>query len=158
MSNPTGRVPTEPGFYWASHYDSDSPEKNKWSVVEVVYLTEEDIDEDMLPGLYVAVNKDPVPYLIHASMFREWGARVERKSRSAEIYDVVMKLVGPIDPAGDASIDPDRLENLKALCDLTELFLVDINHIAVHNSHSHEHSVKKAGDYASQFLRDVKDE
>ena len=41
-------------------------------------------------------------------------------------YDVVKKLIGNINPAGDASRDKERFENLKEAVKLVELLLSDI--------------------------------
>lgn len=35
-----------------------------------------------------------------------------------DIYEVVTKLVGPIDPAGETHTDKKRFENLKVMCDV----------------------------------------
>lgn len=34
--------------------------------------------------------------------------------------EIVNKLIGPIDPLGDASRDPERLHNLKDMCKLVK--------------------------------------
>lgn len=73
-----------------------------------------------------------------------------------ELIDVVGKLVGPIDPVGDAAIDPKRFENLEAMCTLVDKILYQI-HIIAGMSDSQLASVKKAGQYARNYLQEVKD-
>ncbi len=68
--------------------------------------------------------------------------------------EIIDKLIGEIWPCGRSEVDRDRLENLKAYCELTELLLNRI-HIVSHNSKSHEHSVKEIGEYAKKFLTGI---
>ncbi len=71
-------------------------------------------------------------------------------------YEVVRKLIGPIDPVGQTDRDTPRFENLKEMCSLVDKLLHDIS--AVSNvEHSHEHSVKKAGKYAADFIKGQKE-
>ena len=65
---------------------------------------------------------------------------------------VVMKLVGQIRPIGETDTDNKRFENLKVLCDLTNKLVTTIDHLHCKNKHSHEFSVKRAADYADNFL------
>lgn len=67
-------------------------------------------------------------------------------------YDVIKKLIGPINPAGDASIDGQRLENLKATCLLVETLLMDIDDLIFKYKTDHQESVKKCVQYASGFM------
>lgn len=66
--------------------------------------------------------------------------------------DIVKKLIGNIHPIGDSRIDEGRLENLKAMCELVKNLVNEIEVVHFNNKDSHEHSVKKAYDYASDFL------
>jgi hypothetical protein len=68
-----------------------------------------------------------------------------------EIFDVVMRLNGPIDPVGDSGIDRTRLENLKALCDLTGLLFDRITAVA-EATDDHMASIKAAKDCAAKFI------
>ena len=67
-----------------------------------------------------------------------------------EIYDVVTKLVGGIDPVGETHTDNDRFENLKVMCDLVEKLLTDIDGV-IPNKRRYEFSMKRAGEYADEF-------
>jgi hypothetical protein len=67
-----------------------------------------------------------------------------------EIIDVVTKLIGPIRPLGCEARDPERLENLKTMCDLVEKLTDKISEVA--DQVSYEESVKRAQKYANDFL------
>ncbi len=69
--------------------------------------------------------------------------------------DVVKKLIGGINPVGDASFDEKRLENLKSMCDLITELVEGVKSVAYHNQFAHEHSIKKASDYARKFLENL---
>ena len=47
-----------------------------------------------------------------------------------DIYEVVKKLVGPIDPVGESHTDAKRLENIKMFTDLFWKMLCDLSHVA----------------------------
>lgn len=47
-----------------------------------------------------------------------------------EIIDVVTKLIGPVIPLGCEARDPERLENLKTMCDLVEKLVDKISEVA----------------------------
>jgi len=66
-------------------------------------------------------------------------------------YDVVKKLIGPINPVGETNTDNERFENLKAMCELVDQLLTDIDDVAYKNKDRHELSMKRAGEYASKF-------
>jgi hypothetical protein len=68
-----------------------------------------------------------------------------------DVFDVVMRLNGPIVPIGDSRIDRTRLESLKALCDLTGLLLDRITEVA-EATDDYMASVKAAKDHAAAFL------
>jgi hypothetical protein len=71
-------------------------------------------------------------------------------------YDVVKKLIGPIDPVGDSSRDGARYGNLQEMCILVDKLLFEI-HTVSQESESQEHSVKRAADYAKEFINAVKE-
>lgn len=67
-------------------------------------------------------------------------------------YDVVKKLIGPINPIGKSEVDEDRMKNLAATLDLIEKLTDDVLEVAkIH--HNGESSIKQAKDYASGFIR-----
>lgn len=73
-----------------------------------------------------------------------------------DIYEVVKKLVGEIEPIGETQTDDRRFENLKAMTWLIEKLLYDIDDIAFRFKNSHQFSMKRAAEYASDFLNEVK--
>lgn len=67
------------------------------------------------------------------------------------IHEIVKRLIGPIRPAGDSSVDRGRFENLKIMTELVTLLVADIDDVAMEEN-SHEFSVKQAGEFASKYL------
>lgn len=69
-----------------------------------------------------------------------------------ELIDIVNKLIGNIEPIGDATIDCERFENLKAYCELINEMVRKVDDVACENENNTLASVKKANDYISDFL------
>lgn len=74
--------------------------------------------------------------------------------KKLELKEIVMKLVGSIDPIGETITDVARLEALKDLCNLVSDLVAEINSVVICNRHSYESSRKIASDYAYKFLAD----
>lgn len=72
-------------------------------------------------------------------------------------YDVVNKLIGQIKPVGSTEIDDERFENLKATIELVEMLMAEIEYVAK-DTDTHEYSIKRAAEYASDFLASFKKE
>lgn len=72
-----------------------------------------------------------------------------------DIYEVVKKLIGPVDPVGDSSIDAERFENLMVLASLVEDLVGDLSLVASGKT-SGMGSFQKAGRYSSDFLDDLR--
>ena len=68
-----------------------------------------------------------------------------------EIYEVVAKLVGSIQPIGDTNVDNERFANLTVLCELVDKLLTDIDDVAMNKDRA-EYSMKRAGQAASKFF------
>ena len=66
--------------------------------------------------------------------------------------DVVKKLIGKINPIGETNADNERFENLKAMCELVNNLIMEIDDMAYRNKDAREFSVKRASEYASNFL------
>ena len=66
--------------------------------------------------------------------------------------DVVKKLIGKINPIGEKNTDNERFENLKEMCELVNNLIIDIDDVAYQNKDAREFSVKRASEYASNFL------
>jgi hypothetical protein len=69
-----------------------------------------------------------------------------------EVYDVVMKLVGPVRPVGETDEDNRRYENLKNLTQLMDLIHTEIDEISYLYRNDPRFSVKRAGEHCNKFL------
>ncbi len=72
-------------------------------------------------------------------------------------YDVLKKLLGPIDPIGSTDVDAERYKNLEATIDVVNRLLFDIDAIVWKNKNPQEHSIIKAKEKASEFCRELRD-
>ena len=70
------------------------------------------------------------------------------------IYEVVKKLIGNVYPAGESHTDEKRFENLELLCEVTQKLVSNIDQISHDYKDVHQASVKKAGEYAQNFLNE----
>ena len=73
-----------------------------------------------------------------------------------ELYDVVKKLLGPIETVGETNTDEKRFANLEATVLLVDKLLCDINSVA-QDKDCQEFSRSRSGKRADQFLKDVKE-
>ena len=69
-----------------------------------------------------------------------------------EIYEIVTKLIGKINPIGETNTDNERFENLKVMCDLVEKLIVDIDTVGYSNRNAYEFSKKRAAEYSEKFI------
>ena len=74
-----------------------------------------------------------------------------------ELFDIVMKLTGPIYPIGEHNADQARLQNMKKLAALVDRLLLEIRSV-VPNADRSESSMKAVGLYAKEFMKDVHDQ
>jgi len=74
---------------------------------------------------------------------------------SIDVYEVVKKLTGEIEPIGETQTDDERFENLKAMAWLIEKLLTDINDVAYRCKNNHQYSMKRASEFASKFITDL---
>ena len=79
----------------------------------------------------------------------------EKDCCQMDIYDVVMKLVGPIQPVGETRTDDERFENLKVLCTVTDRLVAAIDDIGYRCKDAHQYSIKRAADRATKFMNDL---
>jgi hypothetical protein len=68
--------------------------------------------------------------------------------------EIVKKLVGDIHPLGETRTDDMRFENLKAMCELINNLVSEIDSVAYENNDRVEYSMKRAGQFAAKFLTD----
>lgn len=71
------------------------------------------------------------------------------------VYEVVKKLIGPINPIGSTETDEMRFENLKSTTELVDALLTDIDAVQYVNKDCCEFSRKKAADFAEQFFNQI---
>jgi hypothetical protein len=71
---------------------------------------------------------------------------------SSTIKEIVLKLIGPINPVGATNADTARFENLETLCKVVYDLLVEIDNTAYEYKDRPEASVKKASEYAKKFI------
>lgn len=69
-------------------------------------------------------------------------------------YDVVSKLIGPINPVGETHTDSDRFINLNNMIGLVNALLFDISQVSsLHNRD--EYSMQMCGKRAKEFLKEL---
>jgi len=69
-----------------------------------------------------------------------------------DIYEVVKRLTGRIDPIGETYEDNRRFANLKTLIELTDKLLTEIDEVATENKDRREYSMQRAGKFCDEFL------
>lgn len=68
---------------------------------------------------------------------------------------IIMKLIGDINPIGKTEVDEVRFENLSELCNTINQLLDLVYMVAVNNKDSYEYSRKRASDLAIKFLKEI---
>ena len=72
------------------------------------------------------------------------------------IYEIVMKLNGPVQATGMHGKDQERLRNMKELTHLSDRLLFEVSSSTC-DAERHEASMKAIGVHARDFLQAVKD-
>lgn len=72
--------------------------------------------------------------------------------KAFELTEIIEKLIGKVEPVGSKHVDDERFENLKELCVLTNTLVRKIDDIYFQNKDSKESSVKRAAEYADNFM------
>lgn len=78
-------------------------------------------------------------------------------AKSMELYDVVLKLVGPVEAVGETNEDARRLANLKELTALVDRLLYKISDASIAVGRQ-EASMKAIGMHARKFLQEVREQ
>lgn len=68
-----------------------------------------------------------------------------------DLYEVIRKLNGPIEPVGISHIDSSNLENMEKVIELVEQLFFDLNNVSKYKNRP-EYSMNKAGKVADSFL------
>ncbi len=66
--------------------------------------------------------------------------------------EIVNKIIGPIRPVGNSEIDAERYENLKAMCELVNELVTQIDSVSYDFQDRQEASIKKASEYSTNFI------
>lgn len=77
--------------------------------------------------------------------------------KADQIIEVINALTGPIYPAGFSHIDENQFENLKVKCEIIDHLVLQVQEVSRLKDRT-EHSIKKSGEYAHEFLRDIKED
>ena len=68
-----------------------------------------------------------------------------------EFIDIIIRLIGNINPVGETNIDNERLNNLKIWIDNTDDMISELK-VLSENKNSSQRSVSRAGKLAQEFL------
>lgn len=79
----------------------------------------------------------------------------KREMVKMTVYDIVHKLIGPINPIGETNTDDRRFENLKDMTELVDQLLTDIDAVSYVNKDMAEFSRKRAAEYATKFFNQL---
>ena len=77
------------------------------------------------------------------------------KIESETIVRIIDSLNGNVIPVGETNTDNKRFDNLKALEEIIDCLLDDIQ-MLIPNRNSYEYSVKRAGNEAVEYLQEVR--
>lgn len=72
-----------------------------------------------------------------------------------DIYTVIKRIIGNIEPYGDTDIDETRIDNLKNHIDVTFSLIEDLIKVAKHKDR-YEASIKDMGNLAYNELLEIK--
>ena len=73
-----------------------------------------------------------------------------------QIADIVMKLIGEIDPVGESHIDEKRYKSLLLLEDVLDILIDEIMFILPY-SYCYQHSIRKSQVEAKKWFTDKRD-
>lgn len=108
---------------------------------------------------FIVIDKNPDGVESHLQIVNTHGSIKFDEKKNNELIEslysphkIVKKLIGPIRPVGETNEDNQRLENLKAMCQLMDDIHTQIDAVAYEFRNRHESSMSEAGKYASKFL------
>lgn len=79
----------------------------------------------------------------------------EEIKNAFKIEDVVMKLIGNVQPTGSTQVDKKRLENLEILGDVFYKLFSEISDIIYYNKNHQELSIQEAVEKARKIIDEV---
>lgn len=74
-----------------------------------------------------------------------------------DTYQIMEKLIGPIDPIGETNTDNARLDNLVEFMILTQKMVQKVKEIS-RNQNRVEYSIKRTGEYAEHCLKHIRED
>lgn len=74
------------------------------------------------------------------------------KMKAETVYEVIEKLIGPIDPEGDSAIDAKRLVSMEAFIEIFNMMHLKIDTIAYEYKNSKQASIKRIVDVCNKHL------
>ena len=81
------------------------------------------------------------------------------KEKDLEIVkEIIKRLVGPIKPIGDSSMDSERRENLEVYGELISFLISEVGDVIYHNKNSLYYSVNNSVDKAIEILKKASNE
>lgn len=72
---------------------------------------------------------------------------------SDEVADIVMKVIGEIEPVGETYTDEERINHLILLLNTLDILIDEVRFI-LPNIDRHEYSMKRAGLWANNWIKD----
>lgn len=75
---------------------------------------------------------------------------------SSQLADILLSLIGDIEPTGDSFVDHDRLSNLLKLQDTMDILLDEMYYICPY-SDNNEYSMKEIGNTALDWFKEKRD-
>jgi len=76
--------------------------------------------------------------------------------KGVDLFEIVMKLNGPVQPTGESNEDHRRLGNIQTLTELIDRLLFEVNN-ATMEADQPEASMKAIGVHAKEFMEAIKD-
>lgn len=103
---------------------------------------------------YVRGKTNTLVILKQMTIVLEEGENMNKpKLSSSQIADVLLSLIGDIEPTGDSFIDHDRLCNLLKLQDVLDILLDEMYYICPYSENT-EYSMKEAGNTAVSWFEE----
>lgn len=74
---------------------------------------------------------------------------------SEQVIEVLEKLIGPIEPAGETHTDNVRLENLKNYIEVLDHLHTEVDRISCEYEKYHQHSIKEMQQMCSKHIKSM---
>jgi hypothetical protein len=107
------------------------------------------------------INKEEIAEIVSSFTYQsddskiDWDKLTESLNREI-LYQLICKLVGPIDPVGETNADEKRYQNLNLFLEVLDTMLGDAEYVSRYKNRQ-EYSIKRAGERADNFLRSTRE-